>query len=160
MPVRSTTGRRPRCKSCIASIAVVIFMGLVTVPTLQEYWSEDGFLGRLFVKRIMSHSRFMPLLWNLHLSDPDEDLENQRLKTNNDPKYHQIACQSFYVPNINISIDERMVASKARVGIKQYIKDKPTRWGFKLFVICDSKTGYYLILSYMLAKANVALTMD
>ncbi len=96
----------------------------------------------------------MPILWNLHLSDPNEDVENQLLKTNNDPNYDRLfktkplyteirlACKSFYAPNINISIDERMVASKARIGIKQYIKDKPTKWGCKLFVICDSKTRY------------------
>ena len=135
-------------------IAVVIFMGLVSVPTLQEYWSEDGFCGQPFAKRIMSRYRFMPILWNLHLSDPDEDAENQRLRTRSDPAYDrifktkplyneiQLACKSFYCPNVNISIDERMVASKARIGIKQYIKDKPTKWGYKLFVICDSITGY------------------
>ena len=135
-------------------IAVVIFMGLVSVPTLQEYWSEDRFFGQPCAKRIMSRYRFMPILWNIHLSDPDKDAENQRHKTNNDPQYDRLfkvkplyteirlVCQSFYVPNINISIDEHMVASKARIGIKQYIKDKPTKWGYKLFVICDSKTGY------------------
>ncbi|XP_033645551.1 piggyBac transposable element-derived protein 4-like [Asterias rubens] len=102
----------------------------------------------------MSRYRFMPILWNLRLSDPDEDEANQRLKTINSPNCdrlfktkplyneHCLACKAFYAPNINISIDEPIVASKARIGIKQYIKDKPTKWGYKLFVICDSKTGY------------------
>ena len=35
-----------------------------------------------------------------------------------------------------------MVASKARVFKKQYIKDKPTKWGFKFWVLADSKNGY------------------
>ena len=135
-------------------IAVIIFMGLISVPVLQDYWAEDGFFGQPFVKKMMSRSKFLPTLWNLHISDPDEDDETQRLKQNNDPRYDRLfkvkplyiemqhACPSFYVPGINISIDERMVASKVQIGLKQYIKDKPTKWGYKLFVLADSTNGY------------------
>ena len=39
-------------------------------------------------------------------------------------------------------MDERMVRSKHRSGMRQYNKDKPTKWGLKLWVLADSDTGY------------------
>ena len=35
-----------------------------------------------------------------------------------------------------------MVRSKARFSYKQYIRNKPTQWGFKLWCLCDPHTGY------------------
>ena len=35
-----------------------------------------------------------------------------------------------------------MVRSRHRSGIRQYIKDKPTKWGIKLWVLADSSNGY------------------
>ena len=37
------------------------------------------------------------------------------------------------------SIDEHMVKFKGRSGMKQYIKSKPIKWGFKFWFCCSSK---------------------
>ena len=42
----------------------------------------------------------------------------------------------------HISVDERMVKNKGRFICKQYVRMKPTKWGFKLWVLCDSANGY------------------
>jgi hypothetical protein len=41
-----------------------------------------------------------------------------------------------------VAIDERMVKSNHRSGVRQYIRDKPTKWGIKLWVVADSLNGY------------------
>ena len=37
-----------------------------------------------------------------------------------------------------------MIPTKNRLTIKQYIRDKPVRWGIKNFLLCEAKTGYIL----------------
>ena len=34
-----------------------------------------------------------------------------------------------------------MIPFKGRLGFKQYMKDKPTKWGIKVFVLSDAVTG-------------------
>ena len=119
-------------------------MGLVEVPSLSEYWNGDGFFGQDFIRDSgMSRTRFMNILTALHLCDLEQDRLNEAKKARKEPydpllklkpllNEVQVACKAYYVPGKNVSIDERMVAFKGRIGMKQYIRDKPTKWGFKL----------------------------
>ena len=52
-----------------------------------------------------------------------------------------------------MAIDERMVKSRHRSGIRQYIKDKPTKWGIKLWVLADSSNGYTIDFNVYIGKA-------
>uniref|UniRef100_A0A4W6G6E2 PiggyBac transposable element-derived protein domain-containing protein n=1 Tax=Lates calcarifer TaxID=8187 RepID=A0A4W6G6E2_LATCA len=57
------------------------------------------------------------------------------------------ACQAHYHPRKDLAVDERMVATKAKTGMTQFMNDKPTRWGFKLFVLPSYLgTGYHVYL--------------
>ena len=50
--------------------------------------------------------------------------------------------QSHFYHAQNVSVDETMVGFKGRVKFKQYCKDKPTKWGLKVYTLADSNTGY------------------
>ena len=40
------------------------------------------------------------------------------------------------------SIDKHMIKFKGKSSMKQYIKNKPIKWGFKVWQLCDSLSGY------------------
>ena len=42
------------------------------------------------------------------------------------------AFRDIYYPTCELSVDERMVGFKGRLGFKQYFPLKPTKWGIKL----------------------------
>ncbi len=117
-----------------------------------DFWRKEWSYQFVFPKSSMSRDRFEAIFWSLHLSDVTEDEENERKRGTPQfdrlfkikPLYGEIvnACNSLFQPYQNITIDERMVASKARIGFRQYMKDKPTKFGYKLFILADSKTGY------------------
>lgn len=50
--------------------------------------------------------------------------------------------ENEYYPGQKMSNDECMILFKGRLGSKQYIKDKPTKWGVTVFMLCDSSTSY------------------
>ena len=57
-------------------------------------------------------------------------------------------------------MDERMVKSKARFSFKQYIKNKPTKWGFKLWCLCDSQSSYTVNFTVYCGKEGETLSCN
>ena len=54
----------------------------------------------------------------------------------------QQSFQRCWVPHQQNSIDEGMISFTGRSPLKQYMKDKPNKWGFKMWKLVDSISGY------------------
>ena len=65
--------------------------------------------------------------------------------------------QKLYAPTRNLYVDETLVKFKGRLSRRQFIKDKPTRFGLKASTLADSENGYVLDLWSTLEK-NVLQT--
>ena len=93
----------------------------------------------------------------LHLVTPAQEssLSGNRLcKILPVHNYIKDRCSELYQPCRQLSIDERMVKSKARTHFRQYIRNKPTKWGFKYWVLADV-TGYTVDFNLYLGKDEV-----
>ncbi|XP_057178449.1 piggyBac transposable element-derived protein 4-like [Triplophysa rosa] len=139
-------------RDMLAFMAMVIYMGLIKLPSITDYWRESHLYSLPFPKTLLTGKKFLRICHSLHLSSLVDDAANEQRRGTSEfdrlckikPLYSEIrdACKINYHPGQEISIDERMVASKARIGIKQFMKNKPCRWGYKLFVLADSSNGY------------------
>nr|XP_046231957.1 piggyBac transposable element-derived protein 4-like [Scatophagus argus] len=153
-------------KELYSFFGLLIYMSLVSLPRLQDYWRQNHILSVPLPAKVMSRDRFRSIFWNIRLSDPEEDVENDR-KTGTPghdklfrvrPLYDDIldACQAYYHPRRELAVDERMVATKAKTGIAQYMKDKPTKWWMKLFVLAESNSGYTIRFNICTCKSMAA----
>lgn len=58
------------------------------------------------------------------------------------------------MPQKEVSVDESMIGFKGRITFKMYNKDKPTKWGIKVFVLSDSINGYICAIEPYLGKST------
>ena len=136
-------------------IALLIYFGLVKVGTnFDRYWSVKTLYHGLWARAIMSRLRYRALMALLHVVDPAKEAPDDKLrKVESFINYFKSKCRSLYQPRQHLAIDERTVKSRHRSGIRQYIKDKPTKWGIKLWVLADSSNGYTIDYNVYIGKA-------
>ncbi|ROL44209.1 PiggyBac transposable element-derived protein 4 [Anabarilius grahami] len=145
-------------------IGLVFYMAMVKMSSIRDYWQQSSVFSVPFPATLMPRDRYRTISWNVHMSHPDEDKVNDRKRgTAEHDRLFRIkplmdtirqACKAIYHPRKNVAVDERMVACKAHTGMTQYMKAKPTKWGFKLFVLADSSNGYTLNFSVYTGKNN------
>ncbi|XP_028407178.1 piggyBac transposable element-derived protein 4-like [Dendronephthya gigantea] len=125
-------------------IAFLVYAGLVKVDgDIENYWSIKTLYHGLWAREIISRLRYKSLMAFLHVVDPvTEDPSNKLRKVESFVQSFRERCEQLYQPSQNIAVDERMVKSRNRSGIRQFMKDKPTKWGIKLWVAADSSNGY------------------
>lgn len=107
-----------------AFLALILNMGIIQLPEIEDYWKTSWTSEIPFYGRVMSRDRFEQIFWMLHVSHST-------------------------TPAQNVAVDETMVGFRGRFGARQYMPQKPTKWGIKAFTTADSTNGYMLnILVY------------
>lgn len=89
----------------------------------------------------MSRDRYFEIQRYLHFCDNENSLPNKLFKIETILNKLKENFQNQVYPFENLVIDESMVLFKGRLSFKHYIKTKKHRFGIKLYVLCDCKTG-------------------
>ncbi|XP_041455728.1 piggyBac transposable element-derived protein 4-like [Lytechinus variegatus] len=138
-----------------AFISINILMGINHTSEYQDCWSNDPALRNEFVSSLMTKNRYEKLSQYLHCSNVRQPVEeNDKVhKVSNFIKTLQRNFPLMFVPGQSLSVDEAMIKFNGRLSWKQYMPPKPTKWGIKLWCLCDSVTGYCLAFQVYTGRA-------
>ena len=127
-------------------------MGLIDIPTLEGYWNTSWESEIPFFRRVMPRDRFLQIFWMLHVGEGEGRID--KVKTLCDALISNF--QQNYLPGENLAVDETMVGFRGRFGPKQYMPNKPTKYGIKAFTLASSDHGYLLNLLLYVGAETLA----
>ena len=143
-------------------ITICIHIGLDKKPTLHDYWTRHPALHSSYASKVMPRERFLSILAFFHIADNNTFIPYDQ--PDHDPIHKirpfidhlNVKFKEVYNPEREVCIDEAMVPFKGRSRFKVYMKDKPTKWGFKLYELCESKSGYVFNLEMYCADKRIS----
>ena len=126
-------------------ITVCLAMGIVRKPEYDMYWTNDPMFETPIFTRLMSRTRFKQLRKMIHFSEPiDCDKEDPLHKLREILDNLSERFESVYTPERNVCIDKYLSLWKGRLSFRIYIPSKRERYGIKIYMNCESSSGYLL----------------
>ncbi|XP_046400221.1 piggyBac transposable element-derived protein 4-like [Ischnura elegans] len=142
-------------------LAIILHMSISERPSLANHWSTDPVISCNFCPSVMSRDRFLSILANFHLNDNTS--AKKKGEAGFDP-LHKVRpmfellrsrFQCAYQPAEDVTIDEGMCAFRGRLSFKQYMPQKPSRYGIKLYMLSESDSGYIWNFDVFCGQDNV-----
>ena len=135
-----TTWRKVTTDDIQALLGFSILMGIVQLPSLDDYWKKDPLLHYTPIADRISRDRFRELSRYFHFAD------NATLVARGLPGYDRLEkvrpiinhfsanFAKIYNPGKNVTIDEAMIKFQGRSSLKQFMPQKPIKRGIKVWV--------------------------
>ncbi|GFO24935.1 PiggyBac transposable element-derived protein 4 [Plakobranchus ocellatus] len=162
----NTEGKRVRGKTWSATdfaeinclIGCLMYIGARKQNYMDVKCIFDLLEGLQLVRARFSRRRFSDLLTFLRF----DDKETRSQRRERDPfapirelwDCFQINLGRYYVPGINITVDEQLVAFRGRCSFLQYLPSTPDKYGLKIFWATDPVTNYPLAGVPYLGRTN------
>lgn len=136
-------------------LGIILFTGYHHLPQEDMYWCRAEDCNTPLVYETMPRQRFRDIKKYLHLCNNDTiDLEDKLGKVR---QFIEMFCkklQQFGIFSENLSIDEEMIPYTGKHSAKMYMRGKPIKFGFKLWVLASSD-GYPFNLKVYVGKEKM-----
>ena len=118
-----------------AFIAILLVSGCVGLPRQPIYWEHNEDTPNTTVSSLLSRNRFGEIMQNFHLAD-NSNLDKEEKFAKVRPLIDKLneQCLANYLSEQSVSINESMVPYFGHHGCKQYMRNKPVRFGYKFWV--------------------------
>jgi len=123
-------------------IGIMLLTGYHSLPRERMYWCRDEDVEIPYVSSKMSRNRCTEIKKFVHVADNDKITAGDKIyKVRPLMDMVNSKLQQFGIFSTFLSIDEEMVPYFGHHSCKMFIRGKPIRFGFKLWVLA-SDTGY------------------
>ncbi|XP_046679337.1 piggyBac transposable element-derived protein 2-like [Homalodisca vitripennis] len=127
-------------------LGIIIFSSISNCTSLRDMWHPIR--GHETIMNCMGLNSFENMRSNLHFND------NSQQEAPTDPNRDRLYKLRPVIDHLNskflsipmratLSIDEQTCATKTKHYMRLYNPNKPHKWGYKLYVICDDKGFAY-----------------
>ena len=145
-------------------IALQVLTGIVKKPEISQYWSTDPFLRSPIFNEVMPRNRFQSITKFLHFNDNSKydihgTTRDRLYKVRPLVEYLVGKFKAAYTSDKNLSVDEQLLLWKGRLGFKQYIPNKRSRFGIKIFSLFEL-SGYSWDSFVYLGKEAIMLNEE
>uniref|UniRef100_A0A3B1KH96 PiggyBac transposable element-derived protein domain-containing protein n=1 Tax=Astyanax mexicanus TaxID=7994 RepID=A0A3B1KH96_ASTMX len=123
-------------------IGVAFHMSIYGIPATRMCWQAGTRIDK--IADVMPMRRWEQIKANIHFNDNSLDLS----PTNpcRDPLFKLRPLLNFALDTMNnipmdehLSVDEQIIPYKGKSRLKLYNPSKPHKWGYKVYLLCDSK---------------------
>jgi hypothetical protein len=145
-------------------LGFLYYSSVIPLPSKSDYWSSS--CRQPIVADSITRNRVDYLLSILHLND---NMMERDKSDKIEPLIHLFneRCLTVVEPEANVSIDEQMIGYRGKsapTSFKQYMPNKPTKRGFKLWARCGVSGFVYEIKLYhgskqIISKKNPATSL-
>ena len=130
-------------------IGFLILSGYHSFPREEMFWETAEDAGLLLVRQGFSRNQYRSIKRNIHLADNSQNANSDKMyKVRQFIEALNQKFQQFGITETHLSIDEQMVPYFGRHSSKMFIRNKPIRFGFKLWCLCSSTGFLYKCIPY------------